>query len=75
MKSLKQLVNKNSLFRELLAKQPKDLKEIETFFESNERHHNLLQQYFPLRDIDSQELIKRTAARVGLEVPKDNNSP
>lgn len=66
---LGKLIKKNAAYKELLTRNPRETGEILNFFKANEKHHQLLNEYFPASNMNQQEIVKRTANRVGLNLP------
>ena len=67
---ISKLVKVNPIYKELLSLQPKHSQEVLNYFKKNESHQKLLNEYFPASNFNEQEIIKRTANRVGLNLPK-----
>ncbi|KZS98069.1 hypothetical protein SISNIDRAFT_547077 [Sistotremastrum niveocremeum HHB9708] len=58
--------------KDLLEKyDDRGLENIRTFLRANRLHKGLLERYNPLHDLTTEERIKATARRVGLDMPED----
>lgn len=65
--------NQNSFWLTELSKyerNPQDALNLLTYFESNRKHHEMMNLYFPASSLSPEEKIKRTANKVGFNLPK-----
>ncbi|KAI0080736.1 hypothetical protein K474DRAFT_1589133 [Panus rudis PR-1116 ss-1] len=51
-----------------------DIENVLTFMRSQRMHKILLERYNPLHDLTTEERVKATARRVGLDMPVKNNN-
>ena len=59
-----------SIFKELTRLDKRDQKDIGIYLESHRVHKELMNQYWPTSTLTNQEKLKRTANKVGFELPK-----
>jgi hypothetical protein len=60
-----------SLFKkELLKLSTKDAEDVGAFLEASRKHTELMNQYWPTSSLSPEEKLRRTANKVGLELPK-----